>query len=155
MRGILFCVGRIFVHALWRFLLCVLTFLVARLGLTIRAGAGVLLFLCTIDLDDEGVLAIDFDMAAGWWLDLAVDGRSHTGHALVSGGILFTGGLGGALGTFLFLFFRCIGAFLAAFSSRSVLFFVCRCSFLREFLLRGRSRPLNFFITAKVTVPLH
>jgi hypothetical protein len=154
--GIFFCAGSIFIHALSRFLLGALTFLVARLGLPIRAGAGILL--CTIDLGDEGVLVILIDaMAAVWWLDLAArgfDGRSHAVCALVGEGILFTGGLGLALGTFLLLFFRRrIGAVLAV-SSRSILFIVCRCSFLGEFLLRGRSRPRKFFITAKVAVPL-
>ena len=63
-RGIFFCAGSIFVHALSRFLLCALTFLVARLGLPIRAGAGILF--CTIDLGDEGVLLIlIFALAAG------------------------------------------------------------------------------------------
>ena len=68
-----------------------------------------------IDLGDDGVLAVVFAVAAGWWLDLAFDGRSHDVRALVSGGNLFTGGMGGALGIFLFLFFRRIGAFLVAF----------------------------------------
>ena len=55
-RGIFFCAGSIFIHALSRFLLGALTFLVARLGLPIRAGAGIVF--CTIDLGDEGVLLI-------------------------------------------------------------------------------------------------
>ena len=93
----------------------------AWFGLPSQAEAGILLFLCTIDLGNEGVHVV----ATGWWLNLAVEGsRSHAGCVqVVSGGIFVHGRTWRGAWNLLTLLIRRIGVFLAAFWSRSVLFF--------------------------------
>jgi len=95
--------------------MCLPTFLVARPGLPIWAGAVMLSFLRTINLGGDGELVVVLTMAAGWRLDLADEGKSHARCALVLWRIWSTGGLGVALRTFLLLFFCRISTFLVAF----------------------------------------